>query len=113
MSFKDILAQPYAVQTLERTLASGKLSGPYLFTGPAGVGKRLTAKQLAKAVNCEKGQGDACDACPSCRKMDAENHPDLLWTEPKSETAQLSIEAIRELKKEVTLRFPQLTGPCA
>ena len=104
MSFKDILAQPVAVNTLRRTLAAGKISGPYLFWGPEGVGKRFAAKELAKAINCEAAEHDACGLCVSCQKMERRSHPDLFWVEPKSQTAQLSIEAIRELKKEIALK---------
>ena len=104
MSFKDILAQPVAVDSLRRALASDKLSGPYLFWGPEGVGKRFAARELAKAINCETEKGDACDRCSSCQKMERGSHPDLLWIEPKGQMSQIPIEAIRELKKEIALR---------
>ncbi|MBI4437104.1 MAG: DNA polymerase III subunit delta' [Candidatus Omnitrophica bacterium] len=104
MSFGDILGQSHAVSLLKSALASGRLSGAYLFSGPPGVGKRFAARQLAKALNCEKGEEEACDLCLSCRKMDACNHPDLLWIEPREKAVQISIEAIRELKREVALR---------
>ena len=104
MSFKEILAQPVAVRILRNALLGQKLSGAYLFTGPEGVGKRFSVKQLAKAINCETGKEEACDKCLSCRKIDSGNHPDLLWIEPKEKSVQISIEAIRELKKEITLR---------
>ena len=104
MSFKEILAQPVAVRALQNALSGERLSGAYLFAGPEGVGKRFTARQLAKAINCEMGKEDSCDKCLSCRKIDSGNHPDLFWIEPKEKSVQISIEAIRELKKEITLR---------
>jgi len=104
VSFKDILGQSNAIHLLQNALTSEKLSGAYLFAGPGGVGKRFTARQLAKALNCEKEKMEGCDRCLSCRKMDAGTHPDLLWVEPKEKAVQISIEAIRELKREVALR---------
>ena len=104
MSFKDILGQSNAVHLLRNALTSEKLSGAYLFAGPSGAGKRFAARQLAKTINCEKGGEESCDRCLSCRKMDAGTHPDLLWVEPKEKAVQISIEAIRELKREVALR---------
>ncbi|MFH1857539.1 MAG: DNA polymerase III subunit delta' [Candidatus Omnitrophota bacterium] len=104
MSFSDILAQPVAVKTFKGALAYGRLSGAYLLSGPEGVGKRFAAREFAKAINCEALGGDACGRCASCRKIDAGTHPDFLWIEPKTESAKISIEAIRELKKEIALR---------
>lgn len=104
MSFKDILGKPVAVKTLRNTLASGRLSGTYLFSGPAGVGKRFMARTLAKALNCEKMREDACEVCLSCRKIEAGNHPDLLWIEPAEKSTSISIESIRFLKKDLALK---------
>ena len=103
MSFKDILAQPFAVELLKKAVEGEKLSGAYLFLGPEGVGKRFVARQLAKTLNCDTRKEDSCDTCLSCRKIDGDTHPDLLWIEPKK-GSELSIEAIRELKKKIVLR---------
>ena len=97
------MGQPVAVETLRNALRAKRLSGAYLFIGPRGVGKSLTARELAKALNCEKGE-EGCDTCLSCRKMDGGNHPDLLWVYPAEKSSQIPIEAIRELKHQMTLR---------
>ncbi len=103
MSFRDIVGQAFAVETLKKAVAQNGLSGTYLFLGPEGVGKRLAAKEIAKAVNCDTGKGDSCDQCLSCRKIENGIHPDILWILPKGET-QHSIETIRELKREIGFR---------
>jgi len=104
LSFKDIFAQDIAVKTLQKGISSGVLSGAYLFVGPGGVGKRFTAKQLAKALNCQKSHEDACDQCLSCQKIERGSHPDLFWLEAQEKNSQFSIEVIRELKREITLK---------
>lgn len=104
MSFRHILAQPVAVEILRKAVEHQRLSGSYLFVGPEGVGKRFAARQVAKALNCDTQKGDACDQCLSCRKIDHGTHPDLLWIEPKGRTEALSIERIRDLKREIVLR---------
>jgi DNA polymerase-3 subunit delta' len=40
-------------------------------------------------------QLDACDECPSCRKIDAETHPDFLLISPRG--GQIRIEEIRAI----------------
>ncbi|HOU90463.1 MAG TPA: DNA polymerase III subunit delta', partial [Polyangiaceae bacterium] len=48
MAFERILGQEPAVQTLRRALATGRVHHAYRFEGPEGVGKELTAFELAK-----------------------------------------------------------------
>jgi DNA polymerase-3 subunit delta' len=53
----------------------------YLFEGPEGVGKELTARALATRLLCEDDRlvpdADACGQCAACRLMAAGNHPDF------------------------------------
>jgi len=56
-------------------LRSGRVPHAILLCGPEGSGKRLFALELAKALLCR--DREACNSCPSCRKVDAFSHPDL------------------------------------
>ncbi|GEM_PF-108196 len=51
-SFKDILAQDSAVSFLRSAINSERIANAYLFHGPSGVGKKMTAISFAKAINC-------------------------------------------------------------
>jgi DNA polymerase-3 subunit delta' len=51
-------------------VVSGRVPGGLLFSGPDGVGKKTLAQMLAKALVCERSDGDFCDACPRCRKAE-------------------------------------------
>ena len=55
-----------------------------LITGPAGIGKRVLAFRLARALLCESPAADGvpCGACASCRYAAAGQHPDLRVVEP-------------------------------
>jgi DNA polymerase-3 subunit delta' len=72
MGFDSFLGNPKAVGTVRGLLASSRLPGAFLFSGPDGVGKKTLAVMLAKALNCERGfdQSDFCGQCPRCRKAD-------------------------------------------
>jgi len=101
--FKDIKGQSQAIKILQKEIASSSISGAYLFIGPSGVGKSLTALTFAKALNCKEGGRDSCDRCSSCRKIDHQNHPDVRIITPEKDT--IKIEQIRNLKKEISYKL--------
>jgi len=101
--FKDIKGQAQAIKILQKEIATSSISGAYLFAGPSGVGKTLTALTFAKALNCKKEEMDSCDECSSCRKIDHQNHPDVRIIAPENDS--IKIEQIRNLKKESSYKL--------
>ncbi len=101
--FKDIKGQAQAIKILQREIATSSISGAYLFTGPAGVGKTLTALTFAKALNCKKEKMDSCDECSSCQKIEHRNHPDVRIIAPENDS--IKIEQIRNLKRESSYKL--------
>ena len=77
----DILGQPKAVSYLQKLVCHDRVPGALLFSGPRGVGKKKTALEFAKALNCEdvfaRQNGESCGACPSCLAVDKGTHPDV------------------------------------
>ncbi|MBF0495053.1 MAG: DNA polymerase III subunit delta' [Deltaproteobacteria bacterium] len=105
MSFKQIKGQPKAVSALTTAIISRRLSHAYLFTGIDGIGKRTTALELAKAVNCTHPvAGDSCGTCQSCGKIEAGLHPDVRMIEPNEGANNIKIEQIREIKRWMRFR---------
>jgi len=78
------------------------MEGGYLFTGPEGIGKKMAALALAKALNCPEAKTNACGHCASCLKIENGQHPDVHII--TGEGAQIKIEAIRQLQKDVSLK---------
>ena len=70
MGFDTFLGNPQAVAAVREMLASGRVPGALLFTGPEGVGKKTLALMLAKALVCQRGAADFCDQCARCRKAE-------------------------------------------
>jgi DNA polymerase-3 subunit delta' len=108
-------------EILRRLLASGRVPGALLFAGEAGVGKKLFALELAKALNCREPRGvEACDKCPSCVRIlrskfpeyadDKDNREKLVWSEhPDVALARpfnriLRIGPMREVEQEANFR---------
>ena len=81
------------------------LSHSYIFFGPRGTGRFTTALEVAKALNCARGDGEACDECPTCRKIASRNHMDLILVSPDDKgTGEVKIGMIRELQHRVNLK---------
>ena len=100
MTFEQIIGHDRQKEFLRRTLANDRLAHAYLFEGPQGIGKRLIALALARAVFCTNENG--CGQCVPCRKIDHNNHPDLQIVEPDGK--QIKIEQIRDLQKTLSFR---------
>lgn len=100
MTFDQILGHARQKEILHRSLASGRLAHAYLFSGPDGIGKRLMALALARAIVCHEQRG--CGDCQACRKIDHRNHPDLHVLEPDGNS--IKIEQVRSFQKDLNLK---------
>ncbi len=61
---------------LRKMLTAGRVPGAMLFTGEEGIGKKLFALELARALNCRHLQGvEACGTCPVCKRISHFNYP--------------------------------------
>ncbi len=100
MTFDQILGHDHQKEILRRALANGKIAHAYLFSGPDGIGKRLMATALARAIVCLEQRG--CGHCRACRKIDHQNHPDLHILEPDGNS--IKIEQVRALQRDLNLK---------
>ena len=104
----NIIGHEWAVQMLQRDLALGRSRQAYLFTGPAGVGKRTVVAELARALLCAAAE-PPCDECRHCRLVSHANHPDLFTVAPevsgkRVRAAKIKIEPMRQLIYSLTLK---------
>ena len=96
-----IIGHQQIVEQLQRTVASNRIAGAYLFVGPTGVGKETVARYFAQLIFCQQDAQPpiVCGTCLACRKVDSGNHPDLQFVRP--EGSLLRIGQIRELQKQI------------
>jgi DNA polymerase-3 subunit delta' len=73
--FSSVIGQDQVKEKLI-PIISGDPTGTYLFYGPANVGKRTMAFEVAKTILCNKKTEDEC-SCRSCKKFN-NDHPDFL-----------------------------------
>jgi DNA polymerase-3 subunit delta' len=105
MAFKNVLGHSKSIEFLKRAIKKDTLAHSYLFWGNEGIGKKWVALQLAKTLNCLQGgteQGDACDQCISCKKIDDGLHPDVLVLEPENQT--LKVDQVRQMQRDLAYR---------
>ena len=110
MALKDIIGQERAINILQGCIAKKRIPHAMLFAGDEGIGKRLTAINFAKTLNCQKevmksslphfpASLDSCGQCPSCLKIDKGNHPDVFIVGPEGDAGQIKVSVIRELER--------------
>ena len=74
--FNQLAGNQPVKDLLKRMLESKRVPGALLFSGEEGIGKKLFAVELAKALNCRAPRGiEACDECPACLRISRFNYP--------------------------------------
>src|SRR4026208_1038066 len=118
--FEQLTGNSRVKAILKRMLTTGRLPGALLFTGEEGIGKKLFALEVARALNCRTPKDhEACGVCPSCTRIfklnypqreDAEEWTQIIWTDhpdvglvvaPKR---VLRVEQMRQIEKEANYR---------
>lgn len=84
-------------EKLAEIMAAGRISHAWLLTGHAGQTLEQSV-MLAKALLCHhlRPNGQPCDECPACHKINEGNHPDLQLILPKG--ASVKIEQTRAMQ---------------
>lgn len=118
--FDQLTGNTRVKAALKGMLVSGRLPGALLFTGEEGIGKKLFALEVARALNCRSPKDhEACGVCSSCTRIlrlnypqreDAEEWTHIIWTDhpdvglvvaPKR---VLRVEQMRQIEKEANFR---------
>jgi DNA polymerase-3 subunit delta' len=89
--FDQVTGNERVKNLLKRILAAGRSPGAMLFAGEDGIGKKLFALEVAKALNCRMPQGvEGCGHCPACARISKFNYPQsndmddlkqIIWTD--------------------------------
>jgi DNA polymerase-3 subunit delta' len=119
--FSHLIGNEEVKESLRRLLSGKRVPGSMLFTGEAGIGKKLFALELAKALNCRYRSGvEACDECSSCRRISKSTFPPfgkdeddktrLIWSEHADVSMArpykqiIRVPVMRELEREANFR---------
>ncbi|HXF42630.1 MAG TPA: DNA polymerase III subunit delta' [Pyrinomonadaceae bacterium] len=117
----ELIGNKKIAEALKRLVVNQSVPQSMIFSGPAGIGKKLFARNLAAALICRsKNNGEACNQCSPCQRINnaqlthsgekAEDfdrvfftsHPDFGLILPHKR--MIRVEAIRSLEQEVNFR---------
>ena len=96
--FEDIFGNQKVKEILTKTIKAKRTSHSYMFIGLEGIGKKIFAKELAKAILCME-EGKYCNNCKSCIEFSSDNNPDFIYIEP--EENKIKIDQIRNMQLKV------------
>ena len=118
--FDELIGNSRVKVVLKRMLVSDRLPGAMLFTGEEGIGKKLFALEVARALNCRTPKDEeACGVCSSCVRImnlnyptrdDADEWAQIIWTNHPdvglvvAPRRVLRVEQMRQIEKEANYR---------
>ena len=100
-AFNNIFGQSLAISILESAIEKEHIAPAYLFSGPEGVGRKKTAKVFIKAI-LEKNKNQEITS----RKIENNNHPDLLWIEPTYIVQSKIISQTKARSENLSIKSP-------
>jgi DNA polymerase-3 subunit delta' len=118
--FDQLTGNARVKAALKRMMVAGRLPGALLFVGEEGIGKRLFALEVARALNCRSPKDyEACGVCSSCVRIAKLNYPvrddadewtQIIWTDHPdvglviAPRRVLRVEQMRQIEKEANFR---------
>lgn len=93
--FKDIIGQPHIVEHFQNVISQKTVSHAYIINGEKNSGKEFIASIVARTLQCEKHEVEACGECKSCKQALTNNQPDIkIITHEKPNT--IGVDDVRE-----------------
>jgi DNA polymerase-3 subunit delta' len=115
-----VFGQQRAIDALRSALKTGAVHHAYVFAGPEGVGKELTAIGFVQGLMCREKPNQGCGECSTCARISRRTHPDVTWVMPQEEmiarglasrsefsnapSREIRVEQIRMLQERLALR---------
>lgn len=95
---KKIYGNKQLLDVLAGMAASGRTAHSLLICGEKGSGRKLIAKYYTQALMCEApDNGRPCGVCNSCRNIDKDIHPDVIYPEKSGKLGNYSVTTARDV----------------
>lgn len=101
----NVLGHEWAAVFLQQQIKRDEVRHAYLFSGPAGVGKRTLALRFAQALNCLQppAPGLPCGHCRLCQQIERMQQADLSILQAETEGGVLKVDQVRLLQHTLSL----------
>src|SRR3974377_1642807 len=95
------------MQALRQAYAAGRLPHALLIQDSPGAGGAELATWAAQLALCSGAEPRPCGECSSCKRLELDQHPDLIRIRPIEDSQQIRIEQVRELGEALALTAHQ------
>lgn len=103
MNFNNIIGQEEVIGSLKNILINNRIGHAYIFSGPAGIGKRTVAGIFASLLLCQKTVNEsACGKCQACLLFHSGANPDLRII--RAEGTSIGVDEIRNIQEDVAVK---------
>ena len=102
--FAPVIGQIQAVELLKQAVVKDRIAPAYLFVGPSGVGRSLTARCFLELLLTQNNR----DMAVVKSKLEKGNHPDLLWVQPTYQYQGKLLSAWEATEKGLKRKAPPI-----
>lgn len=99
MSLRDRNDNEKIRERMFRLIKNRRIFHAYLLEGDSSIDKLALAESFVKAILCKEGEGDSCECCTSCNKINHGNHEDVIYL--AAEGSSIKDEAVEELQSRL------------
>lgn len=98
-----LIGNGHIFEFLAKSLAKKNISGSYIFTGPADLGKTTAAHFFARSLVCADVDGSRrpCGKCLACLEAAKNIHSDIYLIEKEPDKKNISVEQIRDFIRQL------------
>jgi DNA polymerase-3 subunit delta' len=112
MGWEVVRGHDRVIESIQSAYQRERLAHAYLLAGPAGVGKRTFAIELARAILCETDSDrlQSCGRCQACVLVAAGTHPDFVLAARPPEAPEFPVQRMREVCQSFGLKSARGRG---
>ncbi len=89
----------HEAQLFKNIIQNDRISQAYILCAPEGMGKRTLTHYILSLLLCDTHS--SCGICPSCKSLEMNCHPDVVYLKKDEDKASLSVDNVRDIKTEV------------